>query len=351
VETNTKKSRKKAILLWIGIILIILLVLGGAFIALTNLKQIHLYLNPVNVAKGTIRTQIVFPGAIDFDQHVVLQFQQVPTNGIMISWVGVKVGDHVNKNQLLASLDQQAILKQQQLNLGNFLRQRYTFDQTTSDNGGRTSDQAISDTQKRLLQQNQIDLNTSVFNVELQDVVQRLSNLWSPIDGIVTRVDTPVAGVNIQTADEAKFEVINPTTVFFNANIDETEINNLHVGDKGIIILSAYPAQFIQATIKDIAFASHLDANNNTVYTVKLSLANKTNNDYSLKFGMNGNVVFYEYADNILYIPNDYIHQDDNGSYVMLGKSKRKIYVQTGISDGSVTEIVKGLAEGEAIYY
>lgn len=348
---NVKPNNRKKIILWIGGILIGLVVVFFGYVALTNLKQIHLYLNPAVVSRGTIRAQVIFPGTIDFEEHALLQFQQIPTTGVMISWVGVKVGDHVSKSQLIASLDQQAILKQQQANLSSYWRQRLTFDQSVSDNGGRTPDQAISDTQKRQLQQNQVDLNNSVYSVELQDLVQRLSNIWSPINGLITRVDTPIAGVNIQSADEAKFEVINPSTFFFKASVDESEVNNLHVGDKGVVILNAYPADFIQSTVKNISFVPSLDANNNTVYTVKLTVDNRSNDDYKFRSGMTGNIVFYEYADNILSIPNAYIHQDDNGSYVYVGKEKKQIYVQTGISNGLVTEIIKGVGEGQAIYY
>lgn len=348
---QVKTSKKKKIILWSLSVLGLFFLLLLLFLALTNLKQIRLYLHPVVIGRGTIKSPVIFPGSIDFNEHVTLQFQQIPSTGVLISWVGVKVGDRVSKNQLLASIDQQTVLKQQQSNLDAYWKQRLTFDQTTANNSGMTPQTALNDTQKRLLQQSQVDLNQSVYAVELQDIVRQLSNLWSPIDGIVTRVDTPVAGVNIQSADEARFEVINPKTLFFNANVDETEVENLHVGDKGILVLNAHPADFIQSTITDIAFASRQDSNSNTVYTVKLRLDNKTDDDYKFKYGMTGNIVFYEYADNILTVPNDYIHQDDNGSYVLAGKDKKLTYVQTGISNGSVTEIIKGAVEGETIHY
>ena len=330
--------------------MLLLIILLG-YLASTNLKQIKLSLKPAIVKKGTIRSQVIFPGSIDFTQRVVLQFQQIPTTGAMISWVGVKTGDSVTKNQLIASLDQDSVMKQQQSNLVAFWKQRLTFDQTINNNAGVSPLSALNDTQRRLLQQNQADLDVSVFTVELQDIVRRLSNLRSPIDGIVTRVDTPIAGINIQAPDEARFEIINPTTLYFNANVDESEVNNLKLGDKGVIILSAEPTEFIQATVTDIAFSSHQDANSNTVYTVKMALDNKSNADYRFRYGMTGNVVFYEYAENILYLADDYVHQDDNGSFVLAGKNKKKTYVQTGIADGTITEIVKGVGEGEEISY
>lgn len=346
---------KKKIIIWIAVIVLFFaLFIVLEFLSAGNwsiFKPITLYYTPIKVSKGTIKAQVIFSGTIDFDQHTTLQFQQIPANGIMIAGVYVKVGSNVQKNQLIASLDKQAILKQQQINLNQYWQQRLTFDQTTSDNNGMTPNSALNDTQKRTLLQSQATLNGSIYNVELQDQVARLADLYSPIDGIVTRADTPVAGVNIQTADEAKFEVINPTTLFFNTDVDETEVNNLHVGNKGIVIVNAYPTDYIQSTIRDIAFSSHQDTNNNIVYTVKLTLDNKNNTSYKYKFGMTGYVVFYEEADNILYIPNEYIHQDDTGSYVNLGSGKKREYVQTGLTNGKVTEIIKGVTESDNIYY
>ncbi len=344
----------------------LLIVIGGILVAISFIaimidilatsdwsliKSARLSFVPITVHKGTIRAQILFPGSIDFSEHAILQFQQIPANGVMISWVGVKTGDSVKKNQLLASLDVQAVQKQQQINLSNYLNQRYTFDQATSDNGGRSPSQAISDTQKRLLQQNQISLDNSVGSVELQDLIKQFSNLYTPIDGIVTKIDTPIAGVNIQTADQAKFEVINPKTMFFNADVEETEVDNLHVGDKGIIVLNAFPSEYIQATITNVAFSPHQDANNNNLYTVKLSLDNKGNEDYKYKFGMGGYVIFHEYNENVVLAPNEYLHTDDNGTYLKVGNARKLIYVQTGITNGKVTEIMKGLSEGDTIYY
>lgn len=349
-----KNIHRKTIFIFLAAVVGVLVVVSLVDLISSNdwvvFKSIRLFFRPIVVAKGTIRSQVIFSGTVDFDKHVTLQFQQVPTNGVMISWVGVKLGDTVKKGQLLASLDQQAVLKQQQLNLSTYWQQRLTFDQTQSDNAGRTPDQSLNDTQKRQLLTSQASLNNSIYNVELQDQVARLSNIWSPIGGVMTRIDTPLAGVNIQSADEARFEVIDPSTLLFSTDIDESEVTNLHVGDKGVLVLNAFPTDYIPATIRNIAFASHQDTNNNTVYNVKLTL-DRDNTSYKYKFGMTGNIVFYEYNTNVLYVPNDYIHQDDTGFYVKVGNAKKLVYVQTGISDGKVTEIVKGVNEGDAIFY
>lgn len=350
-----KKLNRKAIII-IGSLLVVISLLVIAIDLYANsdwsvIKSVRLSFIPKVVHKGTIRAQVLFPGSIDFSEHAILQFQQIPANGVMISWIGAKSGDHVKKNQHIASLDIQYLQKQQQINLSNYMNQRYTFDQTISDNGGKTPEQSISDTQKRSLQQNQIALDNSVSNVELQDITKRLSNLYSPIDGIITKTDVAVAGVNIQTADQAKFEIVNPKTMFFSADVEETEINNLHVGDKGVLVLNAFASSYIPSTITDIAFYPHQDTNNNNLYTVKLALDNKNNEDYKYKLGMSGYIIFHEYNDNVLLVPSEYLHTDDNGTYLKVGSAKKIVYVQTGITNGKMTEITRGISEGDTIYY
>jgi len=354
---NFLKKVNRKVLLITGIVLFCISILLVLIDVLANsnwsvIRSARLYFTPTVVQRGTIRAQILFPGIIDFGEHSILEFQQIPANGVLISWIGVKIGDYVKKNQVLASLDTQTVLKQQQVNLSNYLNQRYTFDQAISDNGGRSDpNQALNDTQKRTLLQNQISLNNSVYTVELQDLVKQYANVYTPIEGIVTKIDIPYAGINIQSADQEKFEVINPKTLFFNADVDETEINNLHVGDKGVVLLNAYPTDYIESTIIDIAFAPHQDANNNNVYTIKLTLNNRNNSDYRYKFQMGGYVIFHEYGDNVLFISNDYLHTDENGTFVKVGTARKLVYIQPGITNGKITEIIKGVNEGDKISY
>jgi len=351
IETDEKKPGSKKLLIVIAVALfIILIVLFGVFFLLGGgnlLQTFHLRFSPVTVKKGDVKTQLLFPGTIDFLQRSVLEFQQVPTTGSKITYIGVKVGDIIKKGALIASLDSEAVLKQQQKNLATFLKQRANYDQTIANAGGIPQ----NDTTNRQILGTQSDLNSSVYDVELQDQILKFSTIFSPIDGIVTRADAQVPGINISSNDEVKFEVINPLTFFFSVDVDESEVVNLHKGDIGYVLLNAFPGDPAKAIVSVIAFAPHADSNGNMVYTVKLLFDNKNNSNYQYKLGMTGNVVFYTWAQNVLTLSKTYIHEDDTGSFVRVGNDKKKTYIQTGISDGTNTEIVRGLFENEVIYY
>gem|GEM_PF-324059 len=351
IETNEKKPGSKKLLIVIVVILfIILIVLFGLFFLLGGGKLIetfHLRFSPVLVKRGDVKTQLLFPGTTDFLQRSVLEFQQVPTTGTKIAYIGVKVGDIIKKGMLIASLDSEAVLKQQQKNLAAYLKQRANYDQIVANSGGIPQ----NDTTNRQILGTQSDLSSSVYDVELQDQTLRFSTIISPIDGIVTRADAQVAGINISSNDEVKFEVINPLTLFFSVDIDESEVVNLHKSDTGFILLNAFPGDPAKAIVNNIAFAPHADSNGNMVYTVKLLFDNKNNSNYQYKLGMTGNVVFYTWAQNVLTLSKAYIHEDDVGTFVRVGGNKKKTYIQTGISDGTNTEIVRGLFENEEVYY
>src|SRR3972149_2503987 len=58
----------------------------------------------------------------------------------------------------------------------------------------------IDDRVRRILEKDQWDLDKAVLDVELKALAVEYSTLVTPIAGIVTHVDTPVAGVNITPA-------------------------------------------------------------------------------------------------------------------------------------------------------
>ena len=69
---------------------------------------------------------------------------------------------------------------------------------------------------------------------------------------------------------------------------------------------------------------------------------------------MNGSaVITAQRKDDVLLIPVKAIHEDETGVYVMItatdGAVRRDI--TTGLSDGTVAEVVSGLSAGDAVQY
>lgn len=295
------------------------------------------------VVYGALKKEVSLSGKIDAEEHAVLQFQ---TAG-RISWVGVKEGDYVQKNQSIASLDQGQIKKTLDKYLNTYLKTRQDFDQIKADN----PDEALyTDEIKRIVQKSQVDLNNSVIDVELQDIALRLANISTPIEGIVTRIDTPYAGVNIYSPAQAQFEIVNPNTIDFEVNADQTEVINLKEGSVGEIVFDSYPDEKVRGVVKNISFTPKKDETG-TVYTVKVALPNETNENYKYKMGMTGDITFVtEERKNALYMPVRFLKSDNKGKYVLIGEKKEKVYVKTGLETDNDIQILDGLSKGDAAY-
>lgn len=301
------------------------------------------------VTRQDLVDSLALSGEIDATEKASLRFQ---TSGLL-SWVGVKEGDYVKRYQSLASLDKRDLQNRMSQLLNTYSKTRWDFEQAQADNKdwqteGMT-DEARS-TVKRTLDKYQFDLNNSVLTVESQALSLKFATLWTPIEGLVTKVDAPMAGQNITPAT-ATFEVINPKTVFFSATADQTEVTKFVVGQKGSIILDSYPEKIIEGTVTSIGFTPKT-GETGTVYEIKISFV-LNNADFSVRMGMTGDVnFFFKEIKGVLAVPASYIKTEKDETYVwkMVGKEKQKAIVKTGETIDGNTEIVSGLNENDVIY-
>lgn len=278
-------------------------------------------------------------------KSVDLKFQ---TSG-KLTWVGVKEGDHVNAYQALASLDQREVQKNLQNALLDYSKQRNDFEETwrVTYNGTQDPNTALTDTIKRILQKNQWDLDKSVIDVELQALAVEYSTLVTPIAGIVTSIDTPVAGVNITPAT-AVFTVVDPSSIEFEANADETDVGNLKLGQKASMTLDAYPEATFSGTVSYISYASQLSAGGATVFPVRIAF----DNPQDVRIGLNGDVTIDSVdMPQVLVVPVEAIREETGGKYVYkkVGTSYVKTPVQTGLQNDTQAIITDGLTEGDIV--
>ena len=300
------------------------------------------------IKKETLKETLSLSGEIDAEEKVSLKFQ---TSG-RLAWVGVKEGDYVKKYQVIASLDQRDLKNRLQKHLNTFTSQRLTFDQTKDDYWNKQYDlsESIRKSAERTLQDSQYDLNNAVLDVELQSLTVEYANLWTPIEGIVTRVDTPFAGVNI-TPSGAEFEIVNPKTIYLSVTAEQSDVVLLKKGMEGEVVFDAYPNRTFTGVI-DYIFFSPKKGETGTVYQVKLILDNKAR-ELPLKLAMTGDVSFItREKPNVLSVPLKFIKKDNKGNYVVRERKSRreKIYVKRGEEFDSKVEIKNGVEAGDIVY-
>lgn len=290
-----------------------------------------------------IRETVSSSGKTKAETQVDLKFQ----TGGRLAWIKVKEGDTVTKYQALAGLDQQELQKNLTKALRDYSKTRNDYEEAHRDT---YRDKPVTDTIKRILEKNDWDLDKAIIDVELKDIALKWAVLTTPIAGIVTRVDTPVAGVNILSTNV--ITVADPESLIFSANIDETDIGKINQDLPAEVTLDAYPGEIFSGNVANIAFAAETSSGGATVYPVKIKLPENE----QLRLGLNGDVsIIIKEIPQTLILPLEAIKESnkDKTKYVIKksGDKFAKVTVKTGIVGETETEILDGLANGDEVVY
>lgn len=297
------------------------------------------------VERGTLTQTVSASGKTRAQNQVDLKFQ---TSGLL-TWVGVKEGDYVYQWQGIASLDRRELERRLLKALRDYSKTRWDFEEAQQ---VTYKDRILTDTIKRILEKNQFDLDKAVADVEIVDIALKLSSITTPIAGIVTHVETPVAGVNVSPAT-ATFTIIDPKTIIFSVNIDEADIGKISLNQPVKIILDAYPNQEFSGKVLKIGFAAVTTTGGGTAFSVEVGLPeNNLPRAEKFKVGMNGDAqIITQEKQNTLFLPASAIFTEKEKNYVWKSVDGRTIKqeVKIGIAIEEKTEILEGLTEGENI--
>ena len=329
------------------IVILLLIVAGGIG---WKLKPKPVEYRQYSVEKGPLQVVLSASGTVRAENKADLAFQ----TGGRLSWVGVKKGDRVRKWQGIASLDQRTVQKNLEKELNDYLKTRWDFQgnretyNVTTDNLDRYT---LTPAVRRLLEKSQFDLNNSVLDVELQAVVKEFSSIVSPFSGLVTSVSLPNPGINL-TGGSVVATIIDPDSMYFEAQIDEVDISKIKIGAPVELTLDAYPEEVIDAKIISIDFSPVSLSGGGTGYAVKISLPAQTS-DYKFKLGLNGNAdIVMAKLNDALILPPAAISQKDGRWTVKIKRGEEYIErnVEVGLETEEKVEIKSGLGLGDQVY-
>ncbi|MBP7966808.1 efflux RND transporter periplasmic adaptor subunit [Candidatus Woesebacteria bacterium] len=325
-------------------IVVILILIVGYFVYRAKNNDAKAEQKTYTVKRETLRQTLSVSGEMNVNERVSLKFQ----SGGRLAWVGVKEGDYIKKGTAIASLDQRQLEKTLQKYLNTYSKQRQSFEQTVDNNDQLTLSlsQDLRNQAKRLIDQGQFDLNNSVIDVEVQTLAKENAFLISPIDGVLTRVDAPKAGMNVSITDQ--YEIINPDTMYFSIAVDQTDVVKLAVGQRGKIVLDAFPENEFYGTVAAIGYIPETDETG-TTYEVKMSLESY---GFIPRVGMTGDVEFVmKELPNAVAVPLEYIEETDDNAYVYknIDNKFQKVEITTGQEYDGMVEIKKGLYAGDTI--
>ncbi len=170
--------------------------------------------------------------------------------------------------------------------------------------------------------------------------------LVSPIDGEVI-VATIQPGQSITTNDPV---AVISDQLIIRAQVDETDIGHILVGQKATVIIDAYPQERIDASVEHLYYES-ATVNNVTIYQVDLTPQKIMP---FFRSGMNATIDFIiQQKDHVLVIPQEAVYASDDEQYVFVRDpdqgEPRRIPVQLGLSDDKNVEILSGVTSQDVI--
>ncbi len=271
----------------LSVLTVVLLIVAVLIYRSLSAKFSPAVLNSKTVTSTSVKfinSTISAEGSVTAQNQAILHFQIA---GKLIS-LPFKEGDRVKSGQTVAALDSYTIQKQLEGALNTYRTVRNTFDQTkdnVQDNvqkaqltnpydyyskagmGMDSRENAINDTIKRIVDQNQANLDNSVINVQLANNAFQLSTITSPLNGILLHEDVTVSGLNVSPS--TSFVVADPETAVFRANVPLSMINYVNLGATAQIAVDGIPDK-ITGTVVNIYPSKVVLQNGQSVYQVDI---------------------------------------------------------------------------------
>ncbi len=318
------------------LIVLAVVILGGAFWYWRS--RVAAQNKPVKTTQAQmkdIQKTLSFSGRVDAKQRASMYFAGTGK----IVYVGVQEGEPVKKWQTIASIDRRAAQKNLEKQLSLYQTQRWGYENNEDTRENRT----LSEREQRTADQDQFALNRSVLDVELQSIAIEDTRLTSPINGILVSSPVKVTGQVVGMTD--KFEVVDPSSLYFRLLVDEVDIDEIKVGQQVDVRMDAQPDKPLRAIVDKIAFQA-VDSATGTVFPVELKFVDSVSITEQ-RVGMNGDadIVLAE-SKNVVVLPVSTVTMRDDKHFVKIKKADGTIEereVQVGIETDNETEIVSGI--------
>ncbi len=393
-------SRKKKYAFFV--VLVIIVAAAGAFAMRGQGKQdIDAGVRTGKAEVADVQVKVTEVGTVEPEVKVDVKS---PVSGKVVD-LFVRDGDVVQKGQLLArvepDLNQAQSLSQTKNDLASSeisfeqAKKDYDSDQKLFTQGLLSANQQrVSETRYLSAKQDYESAHEKYSIVEQQGIpISQTassfqgSNITAPMSGLVlTRNvqvgETVTSGVSSFNAGTVLFSVADVSSMIIKAGVNEIDIGKIHVGQTVKVTLDAYSKTAFNGRIDRIAPAVRLD-DKVRVFDVEIRLDAQGK---ELRSGMTANIeVLGEKKPKVLTVPVEGVFQKDQGEVVFVkkvldatkaeaikkaraekakekGKDGKPVFdkdawkdlfemrvVQTGLSDNSKVEILKGVKAGEEL--
>ncbi len=282
-----------------------------------------------------------------------------------VTAVYVKEGESVRQGQVIVNLDQSkmnAALQQAEAGLAsaqagqaaNDVRRQTALSEYNRKkalhDAGVASDQDLETAKSGYdaLNTGATEAGVAQAQAALNLAQQNLADceIKSPMDGVVGRVDVAVGET---TSTQNPVAVINNSAdLEVDVKVSESDVSSVQAGSTVKVLIKAISKEPLIGTIKSVASV----ANSTTrTYPVKVSLPN--NSESQVKSGMFAEVMLgTQHRAGVIAIPMAAVLPKNGESTVYVVNEEKRaqaVIVQTGLNDGTYTEITKGLQVGQKV--
>lgn len=357
--------KSKKVWMGIGAIVIIALVIwmcsGGK-------KEEKVSFETVKVAKQDIKTSITATGTIEPVTSVTVGTQ---VSGI-VSKLYVDYNSVVKKGQVIAELDKTNLISElntSKANLSsaqstlNYEQANYNRYKTLYEKGLVSADEYES--ARLSYDKARQQVNTSRESVQKAQTNLGYATITSPIDGVVLSKSveegqTVAASFNTPELFTIAQDLTDMRVI---ANIDEADIGGVKEGQHVTFTVDAFPEDSFEGNVTQVRQQATTESNVVT-YEVVISAPN---NDLKLKPGLTANVTIFTLEKNnvlaapakaLRFVPNEVLLKEDQKIedveapqkvWTLEGNTFKAHAVQTGTTNGMLTEIVSGINEGTEV--
>lgn len=320
--------------IWVTALLVIIVGSGYYFWPKPKVEAIQ----TVEVKTGEVKSVISTSGTLEGTDSADLKSK---ISG-KLNQLTVKLGDRVQKGQLIAGIDTQDLSIALQKAQNNFIAKDAAAKRVEDDVKDHNSDENFTQQEERTAAQKARD--NAFDDIKAAQRAFQDAYIYAPLSGVVTKAD-PNIGQIVSAADTIA-EIVDESEYVFEAEVDESDLGRVKLGQSATITLNSYPNQTFNAAVSKITPTTQTTDSGATVVIVKLSLGKP---EINFVAGINGQAdIVTDQISNVLVIPLEALI-DEKQVYVKRGDSYEKVDVTTGIKSDTEAEVKSGLSAGDQV--
>lgn len=170
----------------------------------------------------------------------------------------------------------------------------------------------------------------------------------SEYSGIITEIS--VTEGDIIENGQKLFTLNDYDEVTITVDIDESDIDEIRIGDSANVSIAAFPDESFTGTVTEIGDADMNSSTSEITYGVTVNISGNLNGVYE---NMTGEATFVtKETKEAVQVVNRAIIREGTKSYVKMQDDSGEVItreVKTGFSDGINVEIIEGLSEGDVV--